>query len=118
MQEFASDESLGFGWIQRARGTVISHFHGVKNKNQNRKHVCKQQKAVKFCNHIFHNSKSFESGRMSLQILVADGVRIPKWEIAQFGQLQAPIAWCPGMDRPPYNSWPCPPCLAVKQINQ
>lgn len=115
IQEFVSKESLGFDWIQREQRIVTSHFRRVKKKNN---HVCELQKVVKFCNHIFHNSKSFESGRMSLQIHVADSVRIPKWQLAQFGQLQGQIACCPGMDWPLSNSWLCPTCLSIKQIDQ
>lgn len=55
---------------------------------------------------------------MSLQIHVADGVRIPKWQLAQFAQLQGQIACCPGMDWPLSNSWLCPTCLSIKQIDQ
>lgn len=53
---------------------------------------------------------------MSLQILAAEGVRILKWQLTQFGQLQGQMAWCPGTDWPTQDSWPCPTCLSVKQI--
>lgn len=60
---------------------------------------------------IFSTTAKASMSKMSLQILMA--VRIPKWQLAQFAQLQGHIAWCPGMDLPTQDSWPCPACLSI-----